>query len=80
MKTETQAALHMCDIEFTLPAFHENRNISCIANVDESHQASSNYNIIIGRDLMHALGINILFDTAEIAWDNAKDKCNRLSK
>jgi hypothetical protein len=60
-----------CDIEFTLPAFHENRNITCNAYVDESHHEACNYDIIIGRDLMHSLGINLLFDTAEIAWDNA---------
>ena len=30
-----------CEIEFTLPAFHENRNISCNAFVDESHHAPS---------------------------------------
>jgi hypothetical protein len=28
--------------------------------------------MIIGRDTMHSLGINLLFDTAEISWDNAK--------
>jgi hypothetical protein len=28
--------------------------------------------MIIGRDLLHSLGINLLFDTAEITWDNAK--------
>ena len=27
-----------CDIEFTLPAFHEHRKILCKAYVDESHQ------------------------------------------
>jgi hypothetical protein len=61
-----------CEIEFTLPAFHENRNITCNAYVDESHHESSNYDIIIGRDLLHSLGIKLLFDTAEIVWDNAK--------
>jgi hypothetical protein len=61
-----------CDIEFTLPAFHENRTITCNAYVDESHHESSNYDMIIGRDLLHSLGINLLFDTAEISWDNAK--------
>ena len=61
-----------CEITFTLPAFHENRNIHCNAYVDESHHESSNYDMIIGRDVMHALGINLLFDTAEISWDNAK--------
>ena len=61
-----------CDIEFTLPAFHEHRKISCNAYVDESHHESCNYDMIIGRDMMHSLGINLLFDTAEISWDNAK--------
>ena len=61
-----------CEIEFTLPAFHENRKIHCNAYVDESHQESCNYDMIIGRDLLHSLGINLLFDTAEVEWDNAK--------
>jgi transposase InsO family protein len=60
-----------CDIEFTLPAFHENRKISCNAYVDEAHHETCSYDMIIGRDLMHALGINLLFDTAQISWDNA---------
>ena len=42
--------------------------------MDESHQASSLYDMIIGRDVIHALGINILFDNAEIAWDNVRVK------
>jgi hypothetical protein len=60
-----------CDIEFTLPGFHENRKIACKAYVDESHESCS-YDMIIGRDIMHSLGINLLFDTAEISGDNAK--------
>ena len=60
-----------CDIEFTLPAFHENRVISCSAYVDESPYKESHYDMIIGRDLMHELGINLLFGTAQISWDNA---------
>jgi hypothetical protein len=61
-----------CDIEFTLPGFHEHRKIACTAYVDESHHESCNYDMIIGRDIVHSLGINLLFDTAEISWDNAK--------
>jgi hypothetical protein len=61
-----------CDIEFTLPAFHENRKITCNAYADESHQESCNFDMIIGTDIMHSLGINLLFDTAEISWDSAK--------
>jgi hypothetical protein len=55
-----------CDIEFTLPGFHEHRKIACKAYEDESHHESCNYDMIIGRDIMHSLGINLLFDTAEI--------------
>jgi hypothetical protein len=61
-----------CDVEFTFPACHENRTINCNAYVDESHHESSNYDMIIGRALLHLLGINLLFDTAEISWDIAK--------
>jgi len=60
-----------CEIEFTLPAFHENRTVSCNAYVDESPHERNNHDIIIGRDLMHSMGINLLFDTAQITWDNA---------
>jgi hypothetical protein len=38
----------------------------------KSHHESSNYDMIIGRDLLHSLGIHLLFDTAEILWDNAR--------
>ena len=62
---------HRCEVDFTLPAFHENRNITCNVYVDESHHASSSYDMIIGRELMHSLGINLLFDSAQISWDNA---------
>ncbi len=60
-----------CEIQFTLPAFHTNRLITCNAYVDESPHDSCHYDIIIGRDLLHSLGINLLFDTAEMSWDNA---------
>ena len=63
-----------CAIEFALPAFHENRTISCKAYVDETNPEICSYDMIIGRDLMHELGINLLFDTAEIFWDNATVK------
>jgi hypothetical protein len=63
-----------CDIKFTLPGFHEHRKITCTVYVDESNHEICNYDMIIGRDILHSLGINLLFDTAEISWDNAKIK------
>ena len=70
-KAGTFTTKRKCKMEFTLPAFHENKIISCTVYVDESHEAKCNYDMIIGRDLMHSLGINLLFDTAQITWDNA---------
>jgi hypothetical protein len=56
-----------CEIEFTLPAFCKNRTNTCNA-----YHESSNYDMIIGRNLFHSLGINLRFDTEGITWNNAK--------
>ena len=58
-------------INFILPAFHEKRNISWTAFVDESEKESSRYDMIIGRDLLEELGINFLFSEQMMEWDNA---------
>src|SRR5210317_1152789 len=60
-----------CKVSFTLPALFENREIDWDCYVDESSNEASLYNMIIGRDLMHELGIDLCFSTAEIKWDNA---------
>jgi hypothetical protein len=54
-----------------LPALFENREIEWDCYVDESDPDSCLYDMIIGRDLMIELGIDICFSTAEIKWDNA---------
>ena len=61
-----------CKIEFTRPAVHTNRNIVCEAYVDESPHQDSHYDIVTGGDLLHSLGINLLFDTGDISWDRAR--------
>ena len=60
-----------CKINFSLPAFHEGRNISWTAFVDETDKLSSRYDMIIGRDLLEELGMNFLFSTNLMEWDNA---------
>ena len=60
-----------CKLNFTLPAFHENRNISWTAFVDETDKLSSRYDMIIGRDLLDELGMNFLFSSNLMEWDNA---------
>jgi hypothetical protein len=39
--------------------------------VDESNAKLISYDLIIGRDLMHEIGIDISFSAAEVRWDNA---------
>ena len=58
-------------LNFTLPAFHEGRNISWTAFVDETAKLSSRYDMIISRDLLEELGMNFLFSTNLMEWDNA---------
>ncbi len=60
-----------CKLNFTLPAFHEHRNISRKAFVDETDKLSSRYDMIIGRDLLDELGMNFLFSSNLMEWDNA---------
>ena len=60
-----------CKLDFALPAFHEQRNISWTAFVDETDKLSSRYDMIIGRDLLDELGMNFLFSTNLMEWDNA---------
>ena len=60
-----------CEIIFTLPALHKHRQITWNCYVDESNANSISYDLIIGRDLMHEIGIDICFSAAEVRWDNA---------
>jgi hypothetical protein len=60
-----------CEISFTLPAFHKHRQITWNCYGDESNAKSISYDLIISRDLMHEIGIDICFSTAEVRWDNA---------
>jgi hypothetical protein len=60
-----------CEIIFTLPALHKHRQITWNCYVDESNAKSISYDLIIGRDLMHEIGIDICFSAAEVRWDNA---------
>ena len=39
--------------------------------MDETDKLSSRYDMIIGRDLLEELGMNFLFSTSMMEWDNA---------
>jgi hypothetical protein len=58
--------------QFTLPEFHESKDISWNMYVDESDARLNSYDMIIGRDLLHKeLGIDLLLSLGVMKWDNA---------
>ena len=72
-KTGKFTTSNKCNITFTLPAFYEHREITwnCYVDTTTSSNHYINYDLIIGRDLMHEIGINILFKDSLIEWDGA---------
>ena len=69
-----------CNVTFTLPAFHEHREIHWNCYVDNSESENSRYDMIIGRDLMHEIGLDILFSKSEMIWDNASVPMQSVDK
>ena len=79
-KSGTLSTNTKCKINFTLPALHVNRKITWDCYVDESDPEECNYDLIIGRDLMLEVGIDLCFSTAEIIWDNASIAMQSVDK
>ena len=65
---------YLADIVFILPAFHEKKEIYFNVYVDESPSENSRYDMIIGRDALHELGIDLCFSEGTITWDYATIK------
>ena len=65
--------------QFTLPEFHEGKNISWDMYVDESDARLNTYDLIIGRDLLHELRIFFLFNLGFMKWENATVPMRALS-
>jgi len=59
---------------------HEHREITWNCYVDETDSKSCKYDMIIGRDLMHEIGIDILFSKSQIVWDNASIPMESVDK
>ena len=57
-------------VSFCLYELHPDKQITWEMHVDHTDQLSK-YDMIIGRDLLMTLGIDLLFSTKEIQWDNA---------
>ena len=60
-----------CKVELMLPELHKDKVITWMMHVDESNSSFHKYDIIIGRDLLQELGIDLKFSDHTIHWDNA---------
>src|SRR5687768_14388887 len=60
-----------CNINLTLPAFHEKRNISWTAFVDNMDKLTIRYDMIIGQDFISELGMTFNFGEHQMEWDYA---------
>ncbi len=69
-KAGTFSTTKKCKCKFMLPEFHAHRVIEWEVYVDDSTSLST-YDMIIGRDLMDAIGLDLLFSENLLKWDNA---------
>ena len=58
---------HETKVAFTLPEFSDKKIITWQFNVGDKDNLG--YDMIIGRDLLSALGMNISFQKASLEWD-----------
>ena len=63
---------HVCEVTFKLPLFHKHRDIAWKTHVDPANQILCKYDLIIGRDLLSELGIDLQFSKASMVWDNVE--------
>ena len=57
-------------VKFTLPEFYLNREITYVCHIDDTTSPrAASYDMIMGRDIMSELGLDISFSNHEITWD-----------
>ena len=70
-KSGTFTTSGKCKVSFSFPEFDANREIEWDVHVDQSDSSQSTYDMIVGRDLLEALGIDLLFSEKMMNWDGA---------
>ena len=61
----------MCKVQFVLPQFHKGCEIKATVYINATDAETNQYNMIIGRELLHIFGIDLVFSKGEMSWDNA---------
>ena len=71
-KAGTFTTTRKARLKFFLPEFHQTKEISWACHVDDTATArTSQYDMILGRDLLEALGLIINFHDHTMTWDEA---------
>ena len=68
-----------CKCTFSMPEFHEGKEIEWKVYVDETSDTLGHYDMIMGRDMLDALGIDLLFSEQVVKWDNATVPMRNIS-
>jgi hypothetical protein len=64
---------HMAKVLFTLPEFSESKILHWEFHLDpEKESQGTGYDMIIGRDLMQALGVIIDYKTLTVSWEDIR--------
>ena len=63
----TMSTTHKCQCTFLLPEFHRDRVIEWDINISSTN--FGDYDMIIGRDILHGLGIKFDFSDLTMEWD-----------
>jgi len=58
-------------VSFILHELHPDKTVTWEMHVDETPSGVSNYDIILGRDLLTNIGVDILFSSQQVTWENA---------
>ena len=61
-----------CNVILKFPAFFEQREVEWNVYVEPVVNPTTRYDLIIGRDLMMEVGIDLLFSKEKISWDGAE--------
>jgi hypothetical protein len=64
---------HKATVLFTLPEFSESKNLRWEFHLDSQKDSKNvGYDMIIGRDLMQELGLNIDFASRTVSWEGSR--------
>ncbi|MGH3053717.1 MAG: retropepsin-like aspartic protease, partial [Gaiellaceae bacterium] len=62
----------ICTAAINLPEFNSSKKIVWEFHIHDADPKTQRYDVIIGRDLMHELGIKLDFEKCVIGWDGAE--------